>query len=148
MGLLERNGIESPPLVPRNADQVENAPSQSVPNTIFANPGHAGTVIHRDLQGFGPIPCDQDWQESVETIERKNPCETGSFERAERASGVREIVPQRRGPCRPGNSRGELPDQAILPMNPLAADKVVFAKEGEHLGKLGGIVLQIAIQGA
>ena len=90
---------------------------------------------------------DDHGQESVQTIERKHAVQRRALEDANGATGVLEVHAKRglAGPA--GDLRGEPPQQRILPSQPHAADEIDPFEFADHARQVGGVVLQIAVEG-
>ena len=105
-------------------------------------------MIHWYLSAPEATARDEDWQESMKSIEGEDTIEAFPPECPQGAARVGEIGLEGRLARRPGDAGGDLAHQGVLPVHTVAADEVDFAHHPEHPGQLSWVVLKVTIKGA
>jgi tagaturonate epimerase len=134
-------------LVPADGEEVHDAAAETVPEAIFGDAGDAGAVVDGNLDDARAGGMREHGHETMKTVEREQGVEHGAFEGAQAAAGVVEIHAEHRGAGAAGDFGGDAAEPIVLALGPHAADDVVFFQLGEEAGKIGGIVLEVAVEG-
>src|SRR2546422_3446487 len=100
-------------------------------------------MIHRDLKRYCSIALDQQRQKAVQSIERKQPFQRRTLERADGATGVSKIRFQNSLTHPARDIRRGAPHKVVLARQPHAANEIHPLKLGDEFWQVGRIVLQI-----
>jgi len=138
---------ESAPLVPSHRDEVEEAAAKPVPDAVFGPARDSWPVVDHGFADLSASALDEDGEEPVEPVEPEHQGQCGSGEHPDGATGVAEAGAQG-DPARPGGKAGgDAPQPCVLPAGADALDKVIAGQLAEQAREVGGIVLEIAIEG-
>jgi hypothetical protein len=104
-------------------------------------------MIHRDFRDADGGFIDEQWQESVPTVEGRNAGQRRSSKDAERASDVLEIDSEHGTARGARDPRGEAAEPVILAMSSNAADEIGVGETFNQTREIGWIVLTVPIHG-
>jgi hypothetical protein len=133
-------------LVPADGEEVGNAAAEAVPHAVFGDAGDAGTMVHGDFHDARAGGMGKHGHEAMKTVESKKAVERGALEGAEVAAGVAEIHAEHGLARFAGDAGGGAAEKVVLTPGAQAADDVVVAQFGEKAGKIGGVVLEVAVE--
>jgi hypothetical protein len=139
--------LEGAFLEPADPDEVIEAAPEPVPDTVFGDAGSSGAVIDRDFLNAMAGGVDEHGEESVPSVEGEDAIEGGAVEDAEEAAGIGEVDAEGEATGEPGDTGREDTDPIILSFGADAADEVGAVEFVEEFGEVGGVVLEVTIQG-
>ena len=139
--------IDLPFAGPRDNDEVKNSPTQPVPDAVFGPAGHAGMVGYRQLADHRAGIVGEDRHKTVQSVERKEHGDDGTFEGSQVAAGILEIDAQDETAREPGDPSGDAAAEVILSPHAHAAGQVAVFERSNQFWQVGRIVLEVAVEG-
>src|SRR5436853_3993649 len=78
-------------LIPSHSDQIVNAATEPVPHAVFGNACRSLSMIHGNLPRLYAGAVNQDRQETMPAVERKDPVERRPLEHTQGTAGVLKV---------------------------------------------------------
>jgi hypothetical protein len=104
-------------------------------------------MVHRDLLDTMSSGVDQNGEETMPSIEREDAVEGRAMEDPEEAAGIGKVDAEGEAAGKAGDTGGDNPDPVVLTFGADSADEVGAFEFAEEFGQVGGVVLEVPVEG-